>query len=124
MTKTEVFEKIQSVIVEALGVEDSEVSSDASLARDLGAESLDFPGIVYLLEQEFSIEIPREEVFATDLLQDPKYLKQGKFTEEGILELKRRFPATDFSKLEQANYRVIDTFTVGMIEDYLMKRVG
>jgi acyl carrier protein len=54
-------EKVKGIIVEQLGVDDDEVTMDASFTDDLGADSLDIVELVMALEEEFSIEIPDEE---------------------------------------------------------------
>lgn len=55
------FEKIKSVIVDQLGVDESQVTMDASFADDLGADSLDVVDLIMGIEQEFDIEIPDED---------------------------------------------------------------
>ena len=54
-------ERIKEIIVEQLGVEGSEITSDASFIDDLGADSLDTVELVMAFEEEFDIEIPDEE---------------------------------------------------------------
>ncbi len=56
------FEKIKDIIVENLGVSPEEVKLEASLADDLGADSLDAVEISMAVEEEFSISIPDEEL--------------------------------------------------------------
>jgi len=58
----ETFSKVQEVLVEALGVEDDEVTAEATMINDLGAESIDFLDIVFKLEQAFGISIDRPRV--------------------------------------------------------------
>ncbi len=53
--------RVKSVVVEQLGVEESEVTNAASFVDDLGADSLDTVELVMALEEEFSTEIPDEE---------------------------------------------------------------
>ncbi|MBW4581562.1 MAG: acyl carrier protein [Tildeniella nuda ZEHNDER 1965/U140] len=60
MTETEIFEKVQKIVAEQLGVEASEVTPQASFANDLGADSLDTVELVMALEEEFDVEIPDE----------------------------------------------------------------
>ncbi|MEM0980203.1 MAG: acyl carrier protein [Cyanobacteria bacterium P01_H01_bin.58] len=57
---SEVFGKVQKIVAEQLGVEESEVKPEASFANDLGADSLDTVELVMALEEEFDIEIPDE----------------------------------------------------------------
>ena len=56
-----VAEKVRSIIVEQLGVEADEVTSEASFTEDLGADSLDIVELVMAFEEEFGIEIPDED---------------------------------------------------------------
>ncbi len=56
-----VVEKINSIIVEQLGVDADEVTPEASFTDDLGADSLDIVELVMAFEEEFGIEIPDED---------------------------------------------------------------
>ncbi|HYW79751.1 MAG TPA: acyl carrier protein [Thermoguttaceae bacterium] len=91
-TKEEVFEKIQVALIDALGVDDDEVTPEATLVGDLGAESIDFLDIVFRLEKTFDIKIPRGELFPEDILTDSTYVQDGRVTAEGVEELKKRMP--------------------------------
>lgn len=99
-TKDEVFDKVQAALVDALGVDDDEVTADATLVGDLGAESIDFLDIVFRLEKAFGIEIPRSELFPEDILTSSEYVSDGIVTEVGLAELKKRMPFVDLSKFE------------------------
>ncbi len=57
----DVEEKVKKIIVEQLGVDESEVTPDASFVEDLGADSLDTVELIMVLEEEFGIEIPDED---------------------------------------------------------------
>ena len=81
----EIFQKVQAALVDALGVEDDEVTPEATMVGDLGAESIDFLDIVFKLEKAFGINIPREELFPDDILTNASYVKDGKVTAQGIL---------------------------------------
>lgn len=54
-------ERVKKIIVEQLGVEEDDVTSEASFVDDLGADSLDTVELVMAFEEEFGIEIPDEE---------------------------------------------------------------
>jgi acyl carrier protein len=97
-TKDEVFQKIQTALVDALGVDEEEVKPEATLVGDLGAESIDFLDIVFRLEKAFDIKIPRGELFPEDILTDSKYVQDGKVTEHGLSELRQRMP---FANLDE-----------------------
>ncbi|MBL1175425.1 acyl carrier protein [Pantanalinema sp. GBBB05] len=60
MSDTDIFDKVQKIVAEQLGVDASEVTPQASFANDLGADSLDTVELVMALEEEFDIEIPDE----------------------------------------------------------------
>lgn len=62
METEQIFEKVRNVIVEQLGVDESEVTMDASFLDDLGADSIDIVEFIMALEEEFGLEIPDEEV--------------------------------------------------------------
>ena len=97
---TEVFEKVKEALVDALGVDDDEVTEDATMVGDLGAESIDFLDIVFKLEKAFSISIPRDELFPDDILTNAEYVNDGKVTPDGLAKLKERMPFADLSKFE------------------------
>ena len=97
-TKEEIFEKIQTALVDALGVDDEDVTPEATLVGDLGAESIDFLDIVFRLEKAFDIKIPRGELFPEDIWTNAEYVQDGKVTETGLEELRRRMP---FANLDE-----------------------
>ena len=87
-TKEEVFSKVRTALVDALGVDEEEVTPAAKLVGDLGAESIDFLDIVFRLEKGFDIKIPRGELFPEDILTNAQYVQNGKLTSEGLAQLK------------------------------------
>jgi acyl carrier protein len=103
----EVFSKVQSALVDALGVDDDEVTPEATMVGDLGAESIDFLDIVFKLEKAFGIKIQTEDLFPKDILTESTYVQDGKVTETGLAELKKRMPWADLTKF-QSNPRVQD----------------
>lgn len=122
----EVFEKVQTALVDALGVDDEEVTPEATLVGDLGAESIDFLDIVFKLEKAFDIQIPREELSPEDILTNSQYVQDGKVTGEGLAELKKRMPWADLSKFEQ-NPRVQDFGDLLTVKDmcrYIESKIG
>src|SRR5271156_4297119 len=99
-TKDEVFSKVQTALVDALGVDEDEVTPNATLVGDLGAESIDFLDIVFRLEKAFDIKIPRAELFPEDILNNADYVKGGKVSPEGVAKLRERMPFADLTKFE------------------------
>ncbi len=57
-----VFDKVKDIIVDQLDVDEDEVTMEASITEDLGADSLDVVDLIMSLEEEFDIKIPDEEV--------------------------------------------------------------
>src|SRR5260221_5515902 len=96
-TKEEVFSKVQTALVDALGVDEEEVTPSAKLVGDLGAESIDFLDIVFRLEKGFDIKIPRGELFPEDILTNAQYVQNGKVTAEGLTQLNQRMPFADLT---------------------------
>lgn len=97
----EVFGKVKEALVDALGVDDDEVTEDATMVGDLGAESIDFLDIVFKLEKSFDIQIPRDELFPDDILTNAEFVQDGKVTAEGLTKLKDRMPFADLTRFEQ-----------------------
>jgi acyl carrier protein len=63
-------QRVKDIIVEQLGVEEDEVSPEASFIDDLGADSLDTVELVMAFEEEFNIEIPDEDAEGISTVQD------------------------------------------------------
>ena len=127
MSRDEIFQQVQEVLVDALGVDDDEVTAEATLMGDLGAESIDFLDIVFRLEKAFGIKIPREELFpAESLMNNPEFISNGKFTEIGLAELRDKVPHTDFSPFENDPdvNKLGDLFTVGAIVNYVETKLA
>ena len=120
-----IFDQVRNTLIDALGVDDSEVTPDASLTRDLGAESIDFLDIVFRLEKAFDIKIPRGDLFPENVLTDPDFVAEGKVSDKGIDELRKRLPHADVDKFaENPNVQDIgDLFTVEMITRYIEQKI-
>jgi acyl carrier protein len=99
-SEAEVFDKVKTCLVEALGVDDDEVTPEASIMGDLGAESIDWLDIVFRLERSFGIKIPHGELSPEAILTNAAYVQDGKVTSAGLSKLKERMPFADLSKFE------------------------
>jgi len=124
LSQDEIFEKVQEALVDALGVDDDEVTEEATLVGDLGAESIDFLDIVFKLEKAFSIQIPRDELSPEDILTDSNFVQDGTVTSEGVAELKARMPWANLDEFAE-NPRVQDfgnLLTVGDLVRYVMSK--
>jgi acyl carrier protein len=115
-SRDEIFEKVQSALVDALGVDDDEVTPEATMVGDLGAESIDFLDIVFRLEKAFGIKIPRSELFPEDVLSSTEFVVDGKLNDAGIVSLKERMPFVDLAKFE-ANPSVQNFPNILTVED-------
>ena len=127
MSRDEIFQEVQDVMVDALGVDDDEVRTEATLMGDLGAESIDFLDIVFRLEKTFGIKIPREELFpAESLMNNPEFVKNGKLTETGLTELRDKIPHTDLTAFENDPdiNKLGDLFTVDAIVNYVETKLN
>jgi acyl carrier protein len=135
LSREEIYSKVQGVLVNALGVDEEEVTPKARLIADLGAESIDFLDIGFQLEKVFTTDptkpfkIPRGELFPEDLAtmqSDPKFVQDGKLTADGMAELKKRIPFTDFTDFEKdpTAENAKDLITVDMITNYMVSKVG
>ena len=135
LSRDEIFSKVQGVLVDALGVDEDEVTAKATLREDLGAESIDFLDIVFRLEKAFTTDpakpfkIPRGELFPEDvesLRSNPELVKDGRITPTGMAELKRRMPFADFADFESDPQvtRFGSLLTVNTITNYIAAKTA
>ena len=61
-SREEIYEQVKEVLVEQLGIEEGEITEEASFQEDLDADSLDLVELIMELEEQFGMEIPDEEV--------------------------------------------------------------
>ena len=124
-TYDEIFQKVQTTLVDALGVDEEDVTRAATLRNDLGAESIDLLDIVFRLERNFGIKIPRGELFPENI-SDPELTRDGKLTTKGLEELKQRMPYADLSDFA-ANPEVekmLDLYTVDTLVHYVAGKLS
>src|ERR1700680_3660903 len=101
-SQAEIYQKVSATLVDALNVDQDEITPKSTLQGDLGAESIDFLDIVFRLEREFGIKIPRNELFPESIFQgDPDFVQNGKVTERGLNELREKMPFADLTEFEQ-----------------------
>ena len=124
-SREEVLKQVEEVLVDALGVDEDEISEEATLTRDLGAESIDFLDIVFRLEKKFSIKIPRGELFPDDIVNNPDHVEGGKFTEAGMTRLKETMPHADFTEFDKDPNvaRMSELFTVRTLINYIENKL-
>lgn len=126
MTRDEILSKVRDVLVDALAADEDEVTPSASLINDLGAESIDFLDIVFKLEQAFGIKIAQGELSPEGVTQDPKFVKDGMVTAEGLAALKARLPHVDFAAFEKDPKvsKVASLFTVDTIVRFVEAKLA
>lgn len=121
--KLTMFDRVQQVLMDGLGVDAEEVTGDATIMGDLGAQSIDFLDLVFRLEKEFGIKIPRGDLFPENVLRDPQFVSGGRFTEAGINELTRRMPWLNRARLGK-DPTVQDFLTVDGLCAYLDSKLA
>lgn len=100
LSDAEIFEKVKENLIDALGVDDDEVTLEATLEGDLGAESIDYLDIFFRLEKTFNVKINKSEFLPDTLLSpDSGFVKDGNVTPDGIAELRKLAPHFDADKL-------------------------
>lgn len=97
-----IYPKVAEIIADALGCDEEEVKPDSSLINDLDAESIDFLDIVFRLEREFKVKIPRGKAVeeARGELTEEEFEQGGVVTEAGFEKIKSfmtEVPADRFS---------------------------
>jgi acyl carrier protein len=125
-SRDEIFDKVKSALVDALGVDEEDVSPQATMVGDLGAESIDFLDIVFRLEKAFGIKISRGELFPEDVLSSTEFVTNGKVNASGIAALKSRMPFADLAKFESkpSVQNFANTLTVEDMVRYVQSKLA
>lgn len=124
MDEKEIYEKVKESVVEALGVDEEEVTPTAVLFDDLGAESLDLLDIVFRLEKEFGVKIPRGGIQADTMSAEGENLKEedlmvdGVLTPLGIQKLKEAMSEVDPSRITEG-FRADDIPTLFTVQTFV-----
>ena len=121
------FARVARVLADSLGVDEGEITPAATLQGDLGAESIDFLDIVFRLEREFGIKIPRGELFPDSVFGDnPELVHDGRVTDEGVGLLRSSMPYADLSGFDRDRRAsaVTDLFTVDLVTRYVGWKLG
>ena len=123
----DLYTRVTNVLVEALVVDEDHVTPTASLQRDLGADSLDLLEIMFRLEHEFGIEIPRGELFPESIFRTgPDWFQDGKLTDKGLAEVRSRLPYANLGDLQvdQRLSAASELFTVDLVTAYVGWKLG
>ena len=131
MSRDEILNSVREVLEEALGAEPDEITPDASLTADLEAESIDFLDIVFRLEKAFSTDerpfkISQGELFPENLMENPDWVQDGKFTDAGMTMLKERMPHVNFDDFQNDRdvNKVAELITVGSIVTFVERKLS
>ena len=126
ISRADIEEKVTDVLENALGADRDEIIATATLTEDLGAESIDFLDIQFQLEKKFStpekpFKIEQGELFPENMMSNPDYVKDGKFTDAGMAVLHERMPHVDLSGFDaDRNVKgIAKLFTVKSLCDFI-----
>jgi acyl carrier protein len=129
MSKEDVLSKVRGVLVDALGVDEEDVTPEAKLSADLGAESIDYLDIAFRLEKAFGIKIEQGEMIPDNVMNDPQYVSDGKVTDKGMAELRARMkyiPAANLDAFDKSRTvdEFINVFTVEGIVNFVLTKTN
>ncbi|MEM7227405.1 MAG: phosphopantetheine-binding protein [Planctomycetota bacterium] len=131
MSRDEIFTNVREVLEEALGADEDDITLDASLTADLEAESIDFLDIVFRLEKTFStadrpFKISQGELFPENLMDNPDWVQDGKFTDAGMAMLRERMPHVEFGDFDNDREvtKVAELITVKSLVDFVERKLG
>ncbi len=119
MNVDSVYPRVREIIADVLVIDEIEISRNSRLIVDLGAESIDFLDLVFQLEKEFNVKIPRGQLEknARGNLTEDEFEKGGVLTFKGIQVLKNYFsevPAEYF----KTNLKVNEIPTLFTVETF------
>jgi acyl carrier protein len=125
LSRDEIFSKVQAVLVDALGVDEEEVTPTAVIKDDLGAESIDFLDISFRLEKAFGIKIQKGEMMPEGMANDATLVADGKITEAGVALLKKQMPHSDLSEFTPGTdiEKMSRLFTVDAIVNFVENKL-
>jgi acyl carrier protein len=123
----EIYRRVSATLVEALNVDEADIKPASTLQGELGAESIDLIDILFRLEQEFGIEIPRGELFPEAIFRkDLDLVQEGKVTARGLRELAHQMPFADLARFTSNSEFVplSDLFTVNLVAQYVQAKLA
>ncbi len=115
-----VLDRVRAVVADALYLDADEVQRGSSLMKDLGAESIDFLDIIFRLEKEFSIKLPKGDLEkrARGGLSDEQFAVDGRLTAAAIASIKKAMPEVGPAEFSRSLLvrDIPSLFTVGTFE--------
>ena len=131
IARSEIEQKVTEVLENALGADAEDITPEATLTEDLGAESIDFLDIQFQLEKNFStpekpFKIEQGELFPENMMSNPDYVKDGRFTDAGMALLKEKMPHVDLSVFDaDRNVKgLAKIFTVKSLCDFIQLKLN
>ena len=131
IARSEIEQKVTEVLENALGADAEDITPQATLTEDLGAESIDFLDIQFQLEKKFStpekpFKIEQGELFPENMMSNPDYVKDGRFTDAGMALLKEKMPHVDLSVFDaDRNVKgLAKIFTVKSLCDFIQLKLN
>ena len=90
MDTSSIYPQVKTIVADVLAIDEEEVRPDGSLLNDYGGESIDFLDLVYRLERQFKVKIPRGQIEkeARGAMEDAEFAENGRLTETGMVRLK------------------------------------
>jgi acyl carrier protein len=129
-SRDEIIADVREVLEDALGADPDDITLDATLNGDLGAESIDYLDIVFRLEKKFStpskpFKIAQGEMVPENLMTDASLVEGGKVTAKGIALLKERMPHLDLSNFvsDPQVTKLSELFTVKSLVDFVERKL-
>lgn len=129
MSHEEILSTVQTAVVDALGVEEDEVTPEATLLDELGAESIDLLDILFRLERKVGVKIQAADLAAYvqgGIADDDFGDANGIITAQGLAHLKSVMPQIDTAELEGKfpAEKVMSLFTVANLANMVEQRVA
>lgn len=116
MTTDDIYPRVAHIVADVLAIDESKVDPDKRLVADLGAESIDYLDLIFRLEREFGVKIPRGQIEkeARGSLSDDQFEQGGVVTSAGLEALKQSMPEipADFFKTGLKVNEIPTLFTV------------
>ena len=127
-TQTEIYDATRDAVVGALGVGEDEVTPDATLMDDLGAESIDLLDILFRIERSTGVKVQASDIgeYIQGGISDDEFgNEEGILTDKGFDQLKTAMPQIDDAQRGQMRAEeVINHFTVQNLADLVASRAG
>lgn len=127
-SRDEIYGDVQTAVVDALGVAEDEVTPEATLLGDLGAESIDLLDILFRLERKVGVKIQASDLaaYVQGGIPDEEFGDDnGIITPKGLAQLKKVMPQIDEDELagKLEAEKVMSLFTVQNLADMVAERV-